>query len=300
MTQNKIALIFDFDNTLLKGYMQDPIFEHFKFPSAEFWDLKDKRYNKLKEEGKDPQNENVYLDLLCDFAQQGQPFEGLNHALLADLAKNLNFFPGAVDFPKHMGEMIRSNPKFVKYDISVESYIITSGLKVMVENSAIAPNVKRIWGCTFEEREGRLYRPVKQISFADKTSCIVQINKGTGIDVNAPMAEEVRRIPFFAMIYFGDGQTDMPPFAFLTKYDDPRKNGQNFGVCDPENEQAIAELDKLIWSGKLTYFGAADYRPESLTYKFAETATKRAATRLHNNIESKIAAGIGEAPGTLR
>lgn len=34
---NIIAIIWDFDKTLVDGYMQDPIFEEYKVESQDFW-----------------------------------------------------------------------------------------------------------------------------------------------------------------------------------------------------------------------------------------------------------------------
>lgn len=34
---NIIAVVWDFDKTLVDGYMQDPIFEEYKIDSKEFW-----------------------------------------------------------------------------------------------------------------------------------------------------------------------------------------------------------------------------------------------------------------------
>lgn len=46
--KNIIAVIWDFDKTLVAGYMQDPIFEEYKVDSSNFW----KEVNLLPEEYK--------------------------------------------------------------------------------------------------------------------------------------------------------------------------------------------------------------------------------------------------------
>ena len=37
-TQNVIACVWDFDKTLIPGYMQEPIFRRFKVDESSFWD----------------------------------------------------------------------------------------------------------------------------------------------------------------------------------------------------------------------------------------------------------------------
>lgn len=45
---NIIAIVWDFDKTLVDGYMQDPIFSHFNINGSEFW----KEVNELPEKYK--------------------------------------------------------------------------------------------------------------------------------------------------------------------------------------------------------------------------------------------------------
>lgn len=79
---NIIAIIWDFDKTLVDGYMQDPIFEHYKIDGKEFW----KEVNRLpekykKEQGITVNSETIYLNQFIRYAKNGI-FKGLNNQKL--------------------------------------------------------------------------------------------------------------------------------------------------------------------------------------------------------------------------
>lgn len=91
---NRIAIVWDFDKTLIPGYMQEPIFQKYHVNGDDFW----KEVNALPEKIKKEQHvrvnpDTIYLNLFIKYAKSGE-FKGLNNAVLRELGKELTFYPG--------------------------------------------------------------------------------------------------------------------------------------------------------------------------------------------------------------
>lgn len=85
---NIIAIVWDFDKTLVDGYMQDPIFSHFNINGSEFW----KEVNELPEKYKKEQGikvnpDTIYLNQLIKYTKE-EKFKGLNNEMLKGFGKN--------------------------------------------------------------------------------------------------------------------------------------------------------------------------------------------------------------------
>ena len=69
---NIIAVIWDFDKTLVNGYMQDPIFKHYQVDSAAFWHTVNSLPQKYKEEQNVRVNKDtIYLNHFINCVQNG-------------------------------------------------------------------------------------------------------------------------------------------------------------------------------------------------------------------------------------
>jgi hypothetical protein len=203
--QNTIAIIYDYDHTLSPRYMQeDVIFPAFGINAESFW----RRCAELvRNEGYD--NELAYMKVMLDTFGMDRP----TNAELRKLGRRLTFYKGLPEMFEEFRNHLLTEEQIAQ-GITVEHYIISSGLKVLLDGSRLQPYVRAIFGCEFaDDKQGRIAFPKRVISHTQKTQFLFRINKGlldVSQDVNDHMDPEIRPIPFLNMIYIGDGPTDVP------------------------------------------------------------------------------------------
>ncbi len=251
--QNTIALVYDYDQTLSPNYMQDEVlFPAFGIDSGKFW-LRCQTL--VRNDYYD--NELAYLKALLDCLELDRP----TNKRLRELGAGLNFFPGLPEmFEEFKTCLLR--PEHQALGIKVEHYIISSGLKALIDGSRLAPYVRAVFGCEFaEDREGRITFPRRVISHTQKTQFLFRINKGLldyTQDVNDHMPPDLRPVPFDHMIYIGDGPTDVPCFTVVRQ-----QGGQAIAVYNPSDESrtSFRKSYQLVGpSDRVRHIAPADYR----------------------------------------
>lgn len=152
--------------------------------------------------------------------------------------------------------------------VQIEHYINSSGLKEIIEGSPIAKEFKHIFACTFMyNKEGEAEWPGIAVDYTAKTQYIFKINKGifSAHDnkmVNESIAEDKKRIPYPQMIYFGDGETDIPCMKIVKMF-----GGHAVAVCDESNPKKKAFAKTLQHQGRVNFTVPANYTKDSKTYK---------------------------------
>jgi hypothetical protein len=314
-TQTNIAVIWDFDKTLIPGYMQEPLFRRFDIDAVAFWDEVNAmpefyRRNGLELISKD----TLYLNHILTYARHNK-FPGLSNQMLRDLGSEIEFYPGLPDFFDRVRRRVTDDEMFVRHEISVEHYIVSTGLRQMILGSSIAPFVEGVWACEFVEtvplpgfRGGEQQTLLEKaetmldigyvIDNTTKTRAVFEINKGTNkldqITVNSKLAPEDRRIPFQNMIYVADGPSDVPVFSILNQY-----GGKTFAVYKRGSKQEFLQVRSLLEQGRVQAYGEADYEPGSATDMWVTTSIEEIARRIVHDREETLGARVGTPPSHI-
>jgi hypothetical protein len=312
-TQNTIALIWDFDKTLIPDYMQSPLFRRYGVEESKFWEETNQLASRYRERGYHLSPEIAYLNHLLTYVLAG-PLAGLNNKILFECGSDIRFYPGLPDFFSHAKEFVRERPEYVKHEIALEHYVVSTGIAPMIRGSAIAKHVDGIWACEFVEnplRPGFLQQKefpleataeIAQIGMVidntTKTRAIFEINKGTNknpaIDVNSKMAAEDRRIPLQNMIYIADGPSDVPSFSVVKG-----GGGRAYAVYNPAKPEEFAQNDRLRRSGRIDHYGPADYSAASSTTQWLRMQIHDICDRIVADREAAVALKASRPPRHL-
>ena len=179
----------------------------------------------------------------------------LDRPFLNRCGQSIQLFPGVRDW------FARINAFGESLGVQVEHYVISSGLREIIEGSGIAHEFKQIYACEFYYNEtGDACWPKLDVNFTNKTQFVYRINKGI-LDVsrdkelNDSMPDDSKRIPFTNMIYMGDGLSDVPCMKMMRAY-----GGQAIAVYQASNRQGV---EKLLADGRVDFIFPADYRADT-------------------------------------
>ncbi len=252
-----IALCYDFDGTISPGNMQEygfiPTLQH---SPKKFWE------DSLKLAHKSNADEILaYMRLMCEEARKKDV--KIQRKDFKKFGETIKFFPGIA--PAKKGQVdwfsdIEAHAK--KLGATVKHYIISSGLKEMIEGTVIADKFDRIYASNFMyDVYDIAVWPAMAVNYTTKMQFLFRINKGI-LDIkdsiNDFMPEDDRPVPFRRMIYFGDGTTDIPAMKLVKT-----QGGYSIGVYDPANKSKQKETQKLLQDQRVNYVAAADYSKAS-------------------------------------
>lgn len=244
MSKPIVALIYDFDKTLSPKDMQEyGYLPGIKMDPDKFWGL-------CAEFAKKNQTDSV-LTYMYMMKKMAEGELDLSREKLQELGRDVEFFPGVetwFDRINAIGEAI---------GVTVEHYIISSGLLEIIQGSAIGDKFKAIFAASFSyDENGQPLWPSTAVNYTNKTQYLFRINKGVfdvtnDRDLNAYTPEYLRRIPFTNMIYVGDGPTDVPCMK-MTK----QKGGYSIVVHAPDKTETA---DDMLLQGRVDFSVEADY-----------------------------------------
>jgi hypothetical protein len=278
-TQTVIAFVWDFDRTLIPANMQDPIFEEYGVDPDAFWAEVDGLVDHYAREGVIVQRDTAYLGHLLTYVREGI-LENLSNEKLRELGGRLGPVPGMPEFMAAVRDHVAGIPEFAGEGITVEHYVVSTGLRPMIEGSVFGDVIDGIWANTFIEavaEPGYLDRlpvvhppgPITQVGYSidntSKTRALFEINKGVNknpdLDVNARMSEDQRRVPMKNMVYVADGPSDVPAFSILNS-----AGGRTLGVYTLTPHDNHRKVKQLQEQGRIQGMAEADFRPGKPAY----------------------------------
>lgn len=301
---NIIAVIWDCDKTLIDGYMQDPIFEHYGVDAKEFWAENNKKQEDLQKRYPNIRinSDTYYLNLFLEYIREGK-FRGLNNNLLREFGKKQKFYKNVPEFLSTLNNFFQENSEYREYGIQVESYIVSTGFAEVIRGSTLNNVVKEIWGCELIEanKDGDdiLSDVVYTIDNTTKTRAIFEINKGSWnealhIDVNSKITLDTRRVPFENMIYIADGPSDIPAFSLIKE-----KGGTTFAIYPRSDMKALNQVEQMRMDGRVDMYAEADYSEGTTANLWIRNKISEIANRIRALERLKLLDSVSSVPKHL-
>ncbi len=260
----KVALIYDFDETLSTSYMQDfGLIPALGYKPATFW----KKANLWSANNNADQVTGSMYYFMKTAREKGIP---LTRDFLKECARDITYYNGVLDWFERINEYGRS------LDLDIEHFLISSGYEEIVAGSCIRKYFKDVFACSYAfGADGTPVWPARVINYSIKTQFLSKINKGLGknddIAVNEYTPDEERPIPFKRMIYFGDGMTDIPSMK-LTK----ERGGVAIAVYQPKSHTRRKAM-KLLVDNRVNFALPADYSADKEIDKVVKTILDKIA-----------------------
>ena len=247
-----MAISYDFDGTLASGNMQEYDFiPALKMRSKPFWDS-------VNDLAKKHEMDQIlaYMHVMLEEAHKAHiPVRKTD---FNNFGANIALFPGVKDWFKRINTYAKSKK------VRLEHFIISSGIREMVEGTSIYKEFKKVYASGFMfDHNGVACWPALAVNYTTKTQYLFRINKGS-LDVhdnsiiNKYVPKEQRPVPFEHMIFVGDGETDIPCMRLVKD-----QGGHSIAVYNPGKHGAKKHAEQLIKNGRATLFTTADYQEGS-------------------------------------
>ena len=242
-----LAICYDFDKTLSPDDMQAQGFiQSLNVDVNEFW-----RESNTLAKYHDMDNNLAYMYMMAT-KSYGKQF--LTKEVLAEYGSKVTLYNGVNTWFERIRQF------GLKQGVQIEHYIISSGLKEMIEGTEMAKNgaFKKIYASAFMfDDKGVAVWPAQAINYTNKTQFLFRIQKGV-LDINDAGVNDYRRpeeqrVPFRNMIYIGDSDTDIPCMSLVNI-----NGGHSIGVYDPDSKNK-EKVYKMMQHHRIRYYASADY-----------------------------------------
>ena len=242
-----VALIYDFDGTLAPGNMQEfGLLQAIGYDNPEdFWNLCD-HIAKTNDAG------GIAIVMYAIQAEAKRRKIRCTKEMFRQFGKDVQLFPGVNEWFNIINQYAN------QLGININHYINSSGIKEMIEGCPIAKEFEQIYACSYlYDDTGNACWPAVVVDYTKKTQFLFKINKGIKevsdrVKINEYLPDEQRPIPFSRMIYFGDGETDVPCMRTVKA-----NGGYSLAIFGNEKKRQVAS--QLLEEGRVNFACLADY-----------------------------------------
>lgn len=240
-----VAIMYDFDKTLCTKDMQDYSFiPSLGMTESEFWSF-------ANELGTNEHMDSVLAYMYAMVKMSKDKNIPLLRQKLVDMGRNVELFSGVESWFERISDFGSEQ------GVQVEHYVISSGMKEIIEGTSISKYFKSIFACEFlYDENGNGIWPKTDVNYTNKTQFVYRINKGVldvanDNDLNRSMPDDSKRVPFCNMIYIGDGLSDVPCMKMMKAY-----GGYSIAVYQNRD----SKVEDLLKNDRVDYIYPADYR----------------------------------------
>ena len=252
--KNKVAIMYDFDETLAPGNMQEYAFiPMLEMSPNEFWEMASKL-------GKEHNMDNILAYMYLSIKMVKEKKLKITKEAFKHQGEFISFFEGVETWFKRINEYGKS------LGLEVEHYIISCGLKEILEGTKIAKEFKRIFACCFAYDE-QTKEPIwasHAINYTSKMQYIYRVRKNKldklydSYELNEYVEDRSTLLPYTNMVYVGDGETDVPCMKLVKLH-----GGHSICVYNPNSEKKKKIAEKLYKDGRVNFMTPADYKEDS-------------------------------------
>ena len=204
----------------------------------DFWSEAEKVASKEK-------MDSVLAYMYCMIDQAAKAGVPLTRDVLVECGKHIEYHPGVLEWFE------RINRYGEEAGLKVEHYILSSGLKEIIDGTVVAKHFKKIFASEFMyNEEGNAMWAKMAVNYTNKTQFVYRINKGVldinnNIDLNKSQPDDIRRVFFRNMIYIGDGLTDVPCMKLVKQ-----SGGHSIALYhngEKEKVQPLLKHERVDW-----------------------------------------------------
>ena len=227
-TEPIIAIMYDFDKTLCTRDMQEyDLIPKLNMSASDFW-------SEANDFGRAQKMDGILAYMYTCVKRCREKGVSLKRESFVSSGKNVELYKGVEEW------FDRINAFGKEQGAKIEHYVISSGMKEIIEGTKIADKFTEIFACEFYyDEEGNAAWPKTAVNYTNKTQFVYRINKGVldvsnDVDLNRSMPDESKRVPFTNMSYMGDGLSDVPCMKMMKAY-----GGQAIAVYQDDSKEKV-------------------------------------------------------------